>query len=160
MIKAVLSGSFDFGGVSCMDLAKVHSRGIDSDFMTKRAGVLTREIEDLRPEKGREYIHLIALGDQETYGLNRNGDGFPKAANQECHGTFVTDAHVYKHHQNKDPKKASGAVKASAYNEPARRVDLIVGVDTDLWAPELTKLANGDLVPVSMACTTDPSYLC
>lgn len=152
MIKAVLSGSFDFGGVACMDLARLHSRGIDSSWMTKRAAVLTREMDDLRPEKGRAYIHLIALGDMESFGMNRNGDGFPKQANIDYHHTFVTDGHVYKHHQNKDPRRASGEVKASAYNPDGRRVELIIGVDEEKWAPELTKLANGELPSVSMAC--------
>lgn len=152
MIKAILSGSFNFGDVPVMELVPLHSRGIDKSFMTKRAAVLSKEIEALRPEKGRAYIHLIALGDQEAYGLNRNGDGFPKAANIERHHTFVKNAHAFRHHDNKDPAKASGRPVASAYNPDMSRVELIVGVDENKWAHSLDKLANGELPSVSMAC--------
>lgn len=143
MIKAVLSGSFDFHGVPVMKLAELHSKGLDRDFMTKRAAVLNKEMAELRPEKGMGYIHLIALGDQEIYGLNRNGDGFPKSANEKYHHTFVKHANVFKHHKNKDPKESSGKVVASAYNPGARRVELIIGVNEEMWRPELQKLAEG-----------------
>ena len=151
IIKAVMAGSFDFG-TPAIKLAKIHSRGVDRDFILKSAAVLTREMEEIRPEKGYSYIHLIALGDQEVYGINRNGDGFPKAANIERHHTFVTDAHVYHHHRNKDPKKASGSVKTSAHNDSMHRVELLAKVAEDKWADELEKLANDEMIPVSMAC--------
>ena len=159
--KAIIAGSFDFD-FPAMQLVPLHSRGIDHQFFIKSASVFTREISELRPEKGMAYIHLIATGDQETYGLNRNGDGFPKAANEERHHTFVTNAHAYKHHVNKDPKIASGSVKVSAYNPDMCRTELIVGVREDKWAQSLEKLASGKLAPVSMACRVpyDECTLC
>ncbi len=159
--KAIIAGSFDFD-FPAMRLVPLHSRGIDREFFTKSAAVLTKEIDEVRPEQGKACIHLIATGDQETYGINRNGDGFPKIANIERHHTFVTDAHAFKHHVNKDPKTASGVVKASAYNPNMYRTELLVIVDEGKWSQSLDKLANDELAPVSMACRVpyDECTLC
>jgi len=161
LVKAIMAGSFDFG-IPAIKLAKVHSRGVDRDWIVKSGSVMTEEMGVIRPEKGFGFIHLIALGDQETVGLNRNGDGFPKIANVERHQTFVTDAHVYHHHQNKDPDKSSGIVKIAAYNEPMHRVELLIKVAEEKWAADLEKLANGEMIPASMACRVpyDECTLC
>jgi hypothetical protein len=151
MNKIILSGSFNIDEPA-VKLAEVHSRGVDRDWMHKRAAVLTKEIADVKPEKGKSFIHLIAMGDSETYGPNRNADGFDKKANSTCHGTFVTNGHVYKNHVNKDPKKASGQVKASAYNPDMCRTELLISVDDDKWGPELKKLDKGEDISFSMAC--------
>lgn len=152
MKKLIMSGSQDFDDVP-IRLIDVHSRGVDSDWMRKRAAVLSDEIQSIRPEPNRTFLHLIAMGATEAYGPNRNADGFRKQALIDRHGTFVSNGHVYKNHVNKDPKKASGIVKCSAYNEPMSRVELVIGVDNDKWSGELQKLANGEDISYSMACT-------
>ena len=75
MIKTIFSDSFDFG-VPAVSLVEVWSRGLDRGWMKKRAAVLTREIAEIKPEPGHQFIHLISRGAQEHYGSNRNGDGF------------------------------------------------------------------------------------
>jgi len=173
VIKVIPSGSFNFDEPMAR-LVELHSRGVDHSWMQKRAAVLTREIQSLRPEPGYSYIHLIDMGAQEAYGHNRNGDGFnEKAGNfelvepkegsriiklggglMEYHNpTFEKYAHVYKHHNNKDPKHAIGSVKAAAYNPDMRRGELIIRVPHDKeWEGDLQKLASGGDIPFSMAC--------
>lgn len=174
MIKVIPSGSYEWDS-PVAQLIDVHSRGIDKAWMTKRAAVLTDEIKSIRPEAGYSFIHLIDMGAQEAYGPNRNGDGFnekrgtfelahpkpgmPKTIEMgggliEYHPTFMKFAHVYKHHQNKDPKKAIGEVKAAAYNHEMRRGELIIKVANEHpdWHDDIEKLSNGKDIPFSMAC--------
>lgn len=153
MIKIVTPSSFNFDQ-PVMQLMDVHSQGIDSSWLRKSAAVLTKELSDLRPEKGVTFTHLLALGDRETYGCNRNGDCFPKSACESHHGTFVKHAKWFHNHKNKphrgDP--AFGFVKHSAYNPEMHRVELIVGIYDDKDPDSIQKLASGDDIPVSMAC--------
>lgn len=171
MIKTV----FPFAGVGVQTarLVDVHSRGVDRDWMQKRAAVLTKEISSVRPEKGHSFIHAISMGCQEAYGPNRNGDGFnekcarfefpepekggPKSRTldgglMQYHPTFTKYAKVYKDHVNKDPELASGDIVAEAYNPEMRRGELLIKVQNDKWGPELEKSANGEDIPFSMSC--------
>ena len=172
MIKVVFPHSYDFG-VPIARLAEIHSRGLDRDWMQKRAAVLTKEIADVRPEKGQTFIHLVSMGTMEHYGFNRNGDGFnEKSARFEFpepmkggpksimldgglgqfHQTFMKYAKVYKDHVNKDPKLASGTIVAEALNPEMHRGELLIKVQDDKWEPEVEKLARGEDLPFSMSC--------
>lgn len=151
MNKLILTSSYDFD-TPAVQLVDIHSRGVDKSWMQKRAAALTDEISGVQAEPGRSHLHVIAMGSTENYGPNRNADGFRRSELMNKHATFVTNGHVYKHHKNKDPQKASGIVKFSAYNEPMNRVELIIAVDNDKWSKELEKLASGQDLPLSMAC--------
>lgn len=172
MLKVVLPHAFNFG-VPVARIADLHSRGLDRDWMQKRAAVLTKELSAVRPEKGYTFIHAISMGAQEAYGANRNGDGFnEKSARWEAfdpkpggptsimldgglgqyHRTFLKHAKVYKDHVNKDPALASGDVVAESYNPEMRRGELLIKVQNDKWAPELEKMANDEDLPFSMSC--------
>ncbi len=154
MEKLIYSGSYDFDAPA-LQLMDIHSRGVDGAWMQKRAAVLTEELDGLRPAPGKAYVHVIALGDGERYGENRNGDYFSKKANMERHHTFVTNGNLYLHHRNKDPKKRVGRVKYSAYNAKMGRVELVVEADVEKCAEYVEKVAAGDpddLQGVSMAC--------
>lgn len=81
-------------------------RIVRSDF-TKQASFCPPEVAsfctDLKPEDGFTYLHLNALGSQEVWGSNVNGDGFPEEGllfKGASHGlkTFEMFAHVYQHH--------------------------------------------------------------
>ena len=109
--------------------------------------------EALRPPKGYVGIHTVALGDWEHYGMNRNGDAFTKDACQKYHHTFVKHGHVFRNHDNKDPKNAIGKIAASVYNEPMGRIELVIWADEKKAAPELHKLAKEGTHSFSMACT-------
>lgn len=112
----------------------------------------TFDYEKLAPDKDHVGIHLIALGDVERYGFNRNGDGFPKTACAEYHNTFVDNGTLFRHHQNKDRKKGLGKVAASMYSDPMGRIELFVHAHKEKAQPELEKLEKTGEVPFSMAC--------
>jgi len=172
MLKVVLPHAFNLG-VPVARIVDLHSRGVDSAWMEKRAAVLTKEMAAVRPEKGFTYIHAISMGSMEAYGANRNGDGFneksavwhafdPKPGGPttltldgglgQFHQTFTKYAKVYKDHVNKDPALASGMIVAEAYNPEMRRGELLLKVANDKWAPELEKMARGEDPPFSMSC--------
>jgi len=111
------------------------------------------------------------LGSSEAYGPNRNGDGFKEASCRAYHDTFVKFAKFYRNHKNKAERGDPfyGTVKASAYNEEMRRVELLCGLNAEKSAAdrnggfiadaELEKLARGEDIPVSMACRV-PNDVC
>lgn len=170
-----MAGSFDLKGVPFASLVDVHSRGVDSDWMSKRAAVLTREISEVRPEPGYSFIHLVSMGAQEFYGANRNGDGFnekpasyriPYHKNNggqprviqltrglvHTHPSFSKYAHVFEHHVNKDPALRLGDILADAYNHDMHRGELLIKVSNDRFGDaDLQKLANNGEVPFSMS---------
>jgi len=82
-------------------------------FQKAAAAIGDVNYEELAPDKYHMGIHLVALGDVERYGFNRNGDGFPKVACQNYHHTFVKNGNVFRHHKNKDPEKRLGQIKMS-----------------------------------------------
>ena len=159
MIKIVTPSAFDFDQ-PIMSLVDVHKNGVDQSWLRKSAAVLTKEMSELRPEPGITFVQLLALGDQEAYGLNRNGDGFPKSANEKNHHTFVKHAKWFHNHKNKPHlgHPDYGFVKMSAYNPEMKRVELVVGIDEKKDPDSIQKLASGKDIPVSMACITDPEY--
>lgn len=165
MEKIIEPGSWDFGAPSA-SLVKMSSNGLQGDDMgvlVKRAGAeFANQIKDIKVAKDQIPVHLIAMGSTEGYGPNRNGDGFKEAALKEYHDTFVKYAKHYRHHENKDPDKSYGSVKASCYNEPMKRVELLVVLNSTKEAAdkhggfvadkELEKLNKGEDLAVSMAC--------
>ena len=173
MLKIIEPGAQDFG-VPMASLVEVHSRGVERTWMTKRAAAAgVFEGLELRPNPGHSIVHLIAMGDAEHYGMNRNGDIFFKqgqmldipepfdgmtkqvqihCGNIDRHQTFEKFAKVYRNHKNKDPKKSHGDVVKSAHNNAMARVELLVDLPDDNWGPELHKLASGEPVEFSMAC--------
>lgn len=141
-------------------LIKVARSGIDRDWMEKRAGVespLHREFSQLTPDPKYAWVHTLAIGSHDRYGYNRNGDGWTAAELRSSHPTFLKFAHVYELHQNKDPKKAIGILKASAFNEEMSRVELIYGLDSTnpRAVPYIQKLARGEDQEGSMGCHVD-----
>jgi len=106
----------------------------------------------VKPKQGKTYILVLAIGASEYYGPNRNGDGFSEAELRRHHKTFETNAHVYRSHVNKDPKKSFGRVVRSFYNEDMHRVELVLEID-DTKAPDVaSKIREGRDVAVSMGC--------
>lgn len=100
---------------------------------------------------------------------NRNGDTFTEEECKAHHDRFVKDARYYMNHKNRDPAKSYGIVKASVYNQPMRRVELLIfgnekqsAADRNggLVMPKTTidKLNAGQALGWSMACVSDPTY--
>lgn len=166
MIKVIQPQSQDFSE-PVASLIKVSSRGIignDKSDLVKRAGAeFVHKLENIKFAKDETPVHLIAIGATEDYGPNRNGDGFKRACCEQYHDTFVKHARFYRDHLNKNPAKSYGLVKASAYHEPMRRIELLCALNATKEAAdrngglvadkELEKLARGDDIGVSMACT-------
>lgn len=75
MIKTIMPGDYDWSDQQAV-LFDVGSRGLDRDQMQKRAAAGIFNNVDIQPKPGRSIIHLIALGDAERYGPNRNSDFF------------------------------------------------------------------------------------
>jgi hypothetical protein len=166
MIKVIQPQSQDFSE-PVASLIKVSSRGIignDKVDLVKRAGAeFVHKLANIKFANDETPVHLIAIGATEDYGPNRNGDGFKRACCEQYHDTFVKHARFYRDHLNKNPAKSYGLVKASAYHEPMRRIELVAVLNNNKEAAdrngglvadkELEKLARGEDIGVSMACT-------
>jgi len=178
-LKTILPAAYGYNEPIAA-LIDVHSHGVDSAWMSKRAAAGVFQTLDLRPERDYSYLHVIAMGASDRYGANRNGDAFlsksgeieipePKPGTPkivkiaqglvETHSTFETDAKVYRQHQNKDPQNNEGDVVKSAYHLPMDRVELIIKVPNVKWGDDLQKLASGDDIPLSMS-TKVPFDVC
>lgn len=136
---------------------------------------VTKYIESLRPQKDSQYVLVNAMGAEEYFGSNINGDSFPEAAlihaPDEWTGNPLLDAvrakswpygyptfylaHPYAHHRNKDATRAFGEVELSMWHPRMKRVELVVRVDeekchkfggTQVW----DKLKAGGYPDVSM----------
>jgi hypothetical protein len=118
-------------------------------------------IRSITPEPGKSVVLVIGLGDHETYGPNRNGDGFPseavkgKISSDEVlpkHYKSYEKAHVFEHHVNHDPAKAIGVVKKAFWNPHMRRVEVIEDFSHEKAPHLLEKIAAGEYPAKSMGC--------
>lgn len=130
-----------------------------SDLKKQASTIFKCGYDKLQPPEGKTGIHLVALGAMETYGFNRNADGWKQADCKSRYNTFVTHGHVYQHHRNKDPKKALGEIKAAAYNPDMDRIELYIWADNEKAKDHLERLEKTGEVPFSMAATV-PSDTC
>jgi hypothetical protein len=165
MIKVIQPHAQDFSEPVAA-LIKISSRGLigaDKQDLVKRAGAeFAHKLENIKFAKDEVPVHMIAIGATEDYGPNRNGDGFTRDCCRNYHHTFEKFARFYRDHANKNPAKSFGIVKASAYHEPMRRIELVVALNGSKEAAdrngglvadkELEKLAEGKEIAVSMAC--------
>lgn len=112
-------------------------------------------VTSLERKLGHTYLHINAMGASEYWGINRNGDSFPEEQLKKYFNTFTTSpAHVFRHHVNKDPKRAFGVVVFAHYNEEMHRVELIAECPDDLISDAITRIKAGDFPSTSMACKT------
>lgn len=109
----------------------------------------------IKPEPGKIYVHILAMGAGEFYGANRNADYFPEENLIKYYKTFeTTPAHIFKHHINKNPEIAIGQVIFSVYNERMHRVEVIAWIDRVKGADVVEKIEKGEFPYTSMACHT------
>lgn len=118
-------------------------------------------IKNVTPEPGKTIVLVVGLGDHETYGPNRNGDGFPSEpvpgkidADQVLtkHYQSYKKAHVFRHHVNSDPAKAIGHVKEAFWNPHMRRVEILEDFDHAKAPDLLEKIASGEYPSKSLGC--------
>ncbi len=154
MIKVVPTGSFSFDQTP-WQIMPVSTRGLDRGWVEKRAAASTPlfDLSALKADPNKTYVHLIALGDGDVYGANRNGDYFSKRANQKYHHTFVKVGKYYHHHNNKDGAPVFGDIEMSAHNPDMHRVELVIGMHNDKCAADLDELEKKGELSVSMAAS-------
>lgn len=154
MVKLIHSASFD--PTVGVGLEIVDRQG---ELNKQASTIFGMDYDALKPDDKSVGIHVVALGDEEHFGPNRNSDSFPKEACVKHHDSFVKNGHVFRHHKNKDPEKAIGIIKASAYNADMGRIELFIHADKEKAAPELARLEKEGEIPFSMA-TTVPYDVC
>lgn len=147
MTKLIHSSSFDETIGVGMEIIRREGE------LTKQAStIFGMDYDQLKPDDKSVGIHVVALGDAEHYGMNRNGDLFSKKACVDYHNTFM-DGCVYRHHRNKDAvNQGIGKIAAAAYNEPMGRIELFIHADKEKAAPEIERLEKEGEIPFSMAC--------
>ena len=120
----------------------------------------------VEPVEGRAIVLVLAMSASEYYGPNRNGDGFseepvmvngewaiaPGETLPEHYKTFENNAHVFRHHINKDPKKSFGDVMKAFYNWNMHRVELLLSLDNTLAHDIVGRIDGGEYPGVSMGC--------
>lgn len=124
----------------------------DPSHLVKRAG--SEKFKNVKVAKNQVPVHLIALGSYEGTGANRNLDMFLEKDCRNNHSTFVKAGRaVHWNHKNKKNDPKYGDIYASDYNEPMKRIELLIGLDKDNSknADVLTKIEKGGQVPFSMA---------
>lgn len=143
-----------------------HIQGFDTTMFTAKEGLnkvaaesathipdklvhLIRQIER-NPEPGMVYFYDRAMGAGEVYGANNNGDYFSRQELVEHHQSFEKDAHMFRHHQNKDPNNAIGMVPGAAYNHQLDTVDLILKAPLEKVAAEVRSYDAGNIIQTSM----------
>lgn len=135
--------------------------GSSKSIKSASSSAITREmLEANKPDKDHFLLHVIAMGDYENFGENRNGDAFAKEANRTRHDTFVKEGAFYREHKHHDKKRDSiGIIKASAYNEAMGRIELAVWgrlrkvAGYDQHAEEEYEMVKaGKDISVSMSC--------
>ena len=126
----------------------------DDNIKSAASDTFTKEmLREHAPDKDHFMLHVVAMGDQETYGPNKNGDGFPKEALEKYHPTFISDGCFFREHRNRcQETQGIGSIKASAYNPKMRRVELIVHGNKEKAAKEYEMAKSGKALSFSMSC--------
>lgn len=110
------------------------------------------ELAKYAPDKNHFMIHLVGMGDGETYGYNKNGDFWPKVACETRHHTFVTHGTFFREHRNRDAKKEGiGLMKASGFHPQLRRVETLVWGDIKKAEEEYEMAKAGKSLSFSMS---------
>ena len=172
MFKTIDPMGWDWRGEPTLSVVKISSRGLrgnDLQAFRKRASDdLMRKIaaSELFPDE--LMVHGLAVGDYETTGANRKGDAFDRHTCRTRHHTFKKYAKWYRNHEDSDPNNSFGRIAASDYNESMGRIELLAGLNTNKTAAdrndgkiatlEMSKLASGDILPISMGCYIDPDF--
>lgn len=149
--KLIAPGSYDFNEPTSQ-VVEATSRQLAIGDLTKVAGVeeMFGDVSALSIPKNHTVIHVIAVGDGERWGANRNGDSFSREDNKKKHKSFKDIGHVFRNHKNHDPKLKIGDVLATAHNDVMDRIELLLALDNDKCRDEIEKVHKGEDAPVSM----------
>lgn len=96
------------------------------------------------------YVHVIAMTAGEWYGPNKRGDYFREEDLRTYHDQFVTQAKVFKHHNNTAISPTYGDVLYSYYNEEMHRIELVLQISRVAAPDVVEKMKNNENICVSM----------
>lgn len=124
------------------------------------SALVSRELlEKYRPtDDNTACIHLIAMGNSDQYGFNRNGDYFAGDVLEKKASTFVTHGKVFREHRHYEDRRRGqyepiGQVKWAGYDPKGmQRVELIVHLDKNAAAEEYEMAKKGEDLSWSMSC--------
>ena len=131
----------------------------DRTFLKKHASSYHPEIasyiEKAQPLPGLIQILLTALGAYEFWGQNVNGDRFKVPAlthegSDYGYKTFESNTNYFTHHVNSNPALAKGKILKAVWNEQAKRVELVVGIDLNLDPEGAAAIDRGEDLTFSM----------
>jgi hypothetical protein len=157
MDKIIFNDAFDFGDIQLATIAD------DPAVMRKCASsAVVDQWGRIDPIKDHTIIHLIAVGDFEKTGANRNGDAFRADVNRRMHDTFRKHGALYRDHKSEDYNKRNGDVIKTAYNEEMGRIELAVACHHEKCAHFLPLIEKGQPVSFSMGfkCAYDECSKC
>lgn len=161
-----------------------YSKGFDKSVLHKNASCFETFYDKFERKPKHSYIHLISVAAGDYYGPNSradfyNGDSykheFPHPEDskktfvildggiKKYHSTFEKHGKCYTEHVNsRHNAEPQGYIVASAYNEPMKRGELIIGVETEKWAEDIERLSNGTPMKFSigMAAPHDICSIC
>lgn len=137
---------------------------LDSNLIKTASNEIQDYWDNITDTKNYAYLWVLGVSAGEYYGCNNNGDYFEEDVLRKYKDTFLTNAHVFLHHINKDPRKSLGKPVFVYYNEDMHRVELILKLEkfNAMAQDTLKKLKKGEQIYVSMGCNVpyDKCSLC
>lgn len=151
MLKYLTSLDTNWGETSAT-LVEVCSTGVDHHWLIQKTAGEQREwLRGLSCPDGHELIHLLAVGDTEYYGYNRNADGFSEEDNKRCHPRFVNDARLFRNHKNKKGVDPEFGFPVASYHHPdMKRIELVVAANKKTAGDIIHEVASGRDAAFSM----------
>ncbi len=145
-------GTLDFTQRSLLQTTKVHGFVFDHTVYLPIRGIRKiewgKKIYTLEVEEDHSYVS----GGVHSKNSNKNGDEFRRKTLEKYHPTFVKYGYYFREHAHRDPSLAIGMIKASAYNQPMRRVELLIWGDKEKAAKEYAAAKAGKDLDGSMSC--------
>ena len=147
------SNSELFSSLDGVMVSVIRDTNFYSNIKKASSSAISRQLlEDCKPDKDHFLIHITAIGDDETYGFNKNADGFPKKANEKYYKTFETNANLFREHNSSSPKNRIGIIKAAAYNKDMHRIEVVAWANIKKAAAEYEAALAGKPLSSSMGC--------
>jgi len=164
MVKYIEFNTVDEYGIHARSL-EPNQLGLTKIASNDYSKEIMEAINTLKRESRYFYVIINALGSLEVWGMNRNGDGFPREGlshyslrsdigteNDYGYKTFEYHAKLFKNHINKADSPSFGIVVCSHWNPKIERVELVVGIDREKGKDIIEAIENGENVAVSMGC--------
>ena len=126
---------------------RYHVKQAASDYFTKEA------LLNYAPDKDHFMVHLVGMGDWETFGPNKNADAFRAKGLAKYAHTFVTDGCFFREHRNRSAaKEGIGIVKAAGFHPEMHRVEIIIHGNRKKAEEEYEMAKAGKALSFSMSC--------